>query len=445
VCGVCNLVIKDILGVIYAPHKTFKKVADNPKYLAVAIIILLFIALQAVYYHNYYSKINYEKTLPLTDQLDAFTSFNTLYDPQIINQWTATKDVAIRGNYQDYINQTFYGNNSLQLTLPNSNSLSASLEQFGYTADCGSEGFTILNMNIKQASPNAAPKSCIITLYTANGTSNYFTLDITSKLADNMGSWNNLTIPVGTSEWQTTGSPDWTEVTGLKLSITYSSSSDIHILLQGIFFRGQYVTQTNVLGLGTFFSVALYSIFMQIAFQWIILSVIAYLLLKVLKANNIVWKPIIVTIGYTLIAIVITSILLVLSAQTLPIIHCPYDLPFTTITYSDAIINNASPTSQAAYTTITASTATFTNLTTAINILMYILQIIFVSFAVKAVSGSTYIKNITQTTTDDTTTIETVNANTPSELSHIKCIIIAAVTVISTMFILALLAGLGLF
>jgi len=446
------LVIKDILGVIYAPHKTFKRIADNPKYLAVAIIILLFVSLQSIYYYNYYSKVNYEQTVPPVNQLSAFTSSGAnsslTYNPQVVNQWVVNQLAVMSENYQDYVNQTFYERNSLQFVLPNSNSLSVSLEQFEYTADCSSDGFTSLNMHIKQVTPNVAPKSGIITLYTANGTSDYFTRDITSMLVNNLGSWNNLTIPVGSAaEWQVTGSPDWAEVTGLKLSITYPSTSEINILLQGIFFRGQYLTQTDVLGSGMFVSIAVYSIFMQAAFQWIILSIVAYLLLKILKANNVVWKPIIVTIGYTLMSIVIVSILLILSSFILPAINCPYDLPYSTLAYSKDIINSASPASQVAHESIVAATATFSSLTTAINIFTYVLQIIFVTFAVKAISGCTYIKNSIQTTTtvDDTTTIEHDSTNTPSELSYIKCIIISVVTVISTMVLLSLLAYLGVF
>jgi hypothetical protein len=450
VCGAYNLVIKDILGVIYAPHKTYKKIANNPKYLAVAIIILLFVSLQSIYYYNYYSKVNYEQTLPPTNQLGAFTSLsvNSAYDLQIANKWIVTPGAVVTENYQDFINQTFYAPNSLQIMLPSGNSLSASLEQFGYTANCGPDGFTSLNMNIKQASPNSAPTSGTITLYSANSTSNYFSRDITSILTDNLGSWNNLTIPVGTSEWQITGSPDWTEITGLKLNITYPTSSGANILLQGIFFRGQYITQTSALGTGSFFGIAIYSIFMQVAFQWIIIVIVSYLLLKILKANNTtIWKPLIVTMGYTLIATVIASMLLIPSALTLPVINCPYDLPYTTITYSETIINSASQSSQIAYESIMASTATFSRLTSAINIVMYALQIIFVTFAVKAVSGCTYTKNSTQTTTNnETTIIETTNTNTtPTELSYIKSAIIAVITIVSTIILLALLAGLGIF
>jgi len=429
------LVIRDILGVVYAPHKTFKKVANNPKYLAVAIIILLIIVLQTGYYYSYYSKINFEQTLPPVGRLNAFTSINATH-------WITSQGITVKENSHDYINQTFYGNNSLQFT-GYEKSLSIALEQFGYTADCGPDGFTSLSMNIKQASSNDPPQTGIVTLYTANGTSDYFTRDITSMLTSNLGSWNNLTIPVGTSDWQATGSPDWAEITGLKLTVTYPTASERDILLQGLFFRGQYLTQTNALGIGMFFSVAVYSIFIQTAFQWIILAVISYLLLKLLKANSsISWKPLIVAIGYTLITVVIISTFLALSTFTLPIVHSPYDLPFSTLTYSDAIINSASPASQVAYEAITATTTTFARITSVINVFSYVLQGIFVAFAVKAVSGCTYTINNAQ---HETTIIETVNEQNTLELSFIKCIIIAIITVVSTNLVLAILAGLGVF
>lgn len=431
------MVVKDILGVIYAPHKVFKRIAGNPKYLAVAIIILLSVALQVSYYYSYYSKVHYEQTMPPVGQLNAFTTTNA-------TQWMTTHGTTVMENSQDFINQTFYGNSSLQFTLPKSNSLSITLEQFGYTADCSSDGFTSLNMNIKQVSPNTAPQSGVMTLYTANGTSNYFTLEITSMLAKNFDNWNNLTIPVGTSEWQNTGSPNWTEVTGLKLTLTYStSSSDINILLQGLFFRGQYLTQTNALGTGAFLSVATFSIVMQTAFQWIILTIVSYLILKGLKVTNIVWKPLIIVIGYTLMALVIIATLNALSTLTLLTVHYPYDFPpYVALVYPDFIINGASSTSQIAYESIVSATSTYTVINTIITIFMYVWQVALITFAVKAVSGYTYTKN---TTTSNTTTTETITNNAATELSYIKCIITAVITVISTFMLLNILSWLGMF
>jgi hypothetical protein len=70
------LIINDLLGVLYAPHKAFKKIVENPKYLGVVIIVVLFLAVQASYYTAFYSKTYYEQTAPTSDNLTAFTTSN---------------------------------------------------------------------------------------------------------------------------------------------------------------------------------------------------------------------------------------------------------------------------------------------------------------------------------------------------------------------------------
>ncbi len=93
------MILKDILGVIYQPHKAFKRIAENPKYLGIAIIIVLFVALQTTYYYSYYSQINYEQTTPPTEELSTFTTANA-------TQWITTEGTTVREDFNDFINQT---------------------------------------------------------------------------------------------------------------------------------------------------------------------------------------------------------------------------------------------------------------------------------------------------------------------------------------------------
>ena len=447
------LVIKDVFGVIYAPHKTFKRIAQNPKYLAIVIIVVLFVSLQTTYYYGYYSKVKYEQTMPPLNQLDAFTApaaTSTVLDsimPLVDKPWTTSEGASIGINKADYISQNFYGNNSLQFILFNGNRLSATLEQFGYTVNCGQDGFTLLSMSIKQGSPEVAqPTKGAITLYTANSTSNYFTLDITSMLKDsginNYNEWNNLTIPVGASaEWQSTGTPDWSDVTGLQLDLTYPESSNVDVLLQGIFFRGQYLTYISVSGTGSFLGYAAFSNVMQIAFQWLILAAVVYVLFKCFKIANVVWRPIFIVMGFALMALVVVAAIGILSTFTLQTVCCPYDFPpYGALVYPEAFVNNASPASQIVYEELVATTSTYTTITTALNIFMYILQAVIITFAVKAVSGISYAKP-----SSDAENPEVVTAVPVSELSYAKSIIIAVSTVILATIILLLLSFLGLF
>ena len=453
--GVIALVIKDVFGVIYAPQKTFKKIAKDPKYLAVIVIIGLFVAFQASYYYSYYLKVSYEQTMPPVDQLDAFTApiitntvIDTLFPPQVDKPWSTPQKASILINTDDFINQTYYGNNSLQFILNNANSLTATLEQFGYTANCEPDnGFTVLTMSIKQGALDAAfPTKAIITLYTENSTSNYFTLDITSMLTHNYNEWNNLTIPVGTSEWQSTGAPNWSEITGLQLALTYPESSNINILLQGIFFRGQYLSPVSALGVGAFLGNVIFVVILQIAFQWLILAAITYIFIKSAKANNVIWRPLFITIGFTLMALVMIAVFALLTTTiALPNVYYPYDFPpYGSITYPDFIINAASPTSQIAYESIVATTTTYTTITTALNILIYVFQVVLVTFAIKAVSGISYVK-YTITLDAENPQQQEVPQTPVSEFSYVKSILIAIGAVIISTIIIAFLQAMGLF
>ena len=59
------MILEDIAQVVYAPAKTFKKVVENPKYLAALIVLILFIGLQFGYEYVQLSKTYVENTSPL--------------------------------------------------------------------------------------------------------------------------------------------------------------------------------------------------------------------------------------------------------------------------------------------------------------------------------------------------------------------------------------------
>jgi hypothetical protein len=391
--------INEILGVLYAPHKAFKKIAENPKYLGVAVIITLFVALQVGTYYNYFSRVNFEQTSPAPVQVGVNQAGVAVYSVNQFafdnaTQWVTSQGTAVTQNFNDFINQTYYGNNSLQFAV-SANNLSAALIGFGTPVNCGSNGFQNLSMSIKQTSPSAAPEAAKLILYTSGGTSSYYQLDVTSMLSSNVGEWNNLTLPVGTSQWQSTGSANWSDVTGLKLEITYSSTSNITVLMQGIFFHGQYTTQVNALGTGAFIGYAAYSVVIQALLQWIILAAMSFLILKGLKAANVTWRPIFIATGFVLAVLIITSTFQLISTLTLPTVYLPYDFPPSgSLVYPDAYINAASSASQVNYQAILAATATYRTINTAVTIIMYVWQAAVLTFAVKAVSGLSYVKSL---------------------------------------------------
>lgn len=383
------MIINDLLGVLYAPHKAFKKIAENPKYLGVIIIVVLFLAVQTSYYTAFYSKVYYEQTSPTTDNLTAFTTSNATL-------WTVNSGGSRSLNNNDFINETFTGNNSLQFDLTNSNRLIVSLDNFGYSVDCSENAFRNLSLRIKQVEPSSLPQTATVTLYCSNSTSDYFQYDLTSILASgSVNEWNNLTIPVGTSSWQITGSANWSDVTGIKLDFEYSSTSDITVRIDGLFFRGWYMTVIDGAGITLFAVSAIESVVIQFLFEWIIFAAVLYLILKGLNAANLTWKPLFVATGYVLMVMVMVALFGLISTAALPTVYYPFEFPpSASLVYSDAYISAASVQSQVIYNTIASQVALYTGMSTALTILLYVWEVALATFAVRAVANTSLTKSV---------------------------------------------------
>ena len=382
------MIINDILGVLYAPHKAFKKIIENPKYLGVAIILLLFVAIQTGYYFSYYSKINYEQTSPSIDQLNAWTTTNATV-------WTTTQGATVNRDFIDYINETYLGNSSLQFAISNSNNLSMALSNFNLV-NCAQDGFHNLSMRIKLVQPQVAPQNVSLTLYSSGSTSNYFQYDLTPQFStSSIGEWNNLTIPVGTQDWKSTGAANWTDITGIKMDFTYPTSSNITVRVEGFFFRGEYLTVLEGSGNLAFAASAIQFTLIQFLFQWIILTVVIYLILKGLKAANVVWKPLFIAVGFALVILVITWLINLIATFTLPMVYYPYEFPPSgSLIYPDYIVSSVSAPSLANYNAIIAATTIFTSISTAVTILLYVWEATLVTLIIRALTEFSWGKSI---------------------------------------------------
>ena len=194
------MILDDMAKVVYAPVKVFKKIIENPKYLGVIIILLLFIGLQIGFEYVQFSKTYTENTSPTVDQLPTFINSTS---------WNSSSNVALSNNYNDFFNYSIYvaaigtnyslfGNSSLEMAAANTNNITAALGNV-FNVDCSApSGFQNLSMTIKQVEPTVAPQSATLTMYSVND-SNSYQYDLTSSLSNTkaIGLWNNLTIPVG--------------------------------------------------------------------------------------------------------------------------------------------------------------------------------------------------------------------------------------------------------
>lgn len=302
-----------ILKVIYAPHKAFKEIAQNPKYIGPILIMILFAAANVGSMYTLASKTLIEETLPTSKQLDEWTENATL--------WTTSGMTS--ENYTDYIQGSIYGNRSIEFSAINSNEISMQLDNIGPVNCSDPSGYKDLYLRIKWTSPDDSPENAIIYLYSISS-SNYFYYNLTENLSGStVNVWNNITIPLANQNWTRIGTAaDWENITGLGLNFTWSESSNITVLVDGLFFGGVFKPMVDdVGGYVVYFSVFT---FMQFVVKWVLLGGIIYIMTKAFQANT-VWRVILILVGFALITMFVQAVINAATFLTLPTIRYPFE------------------------------------------------------------------------------------------------------------------------
>ena len=311
-------VLGDILRVLYAPHKVFKDVIKNPGYLGPVILLIIFVLAQVGSSYIVASRSYIEQTNPLGDVGDSWTA-NAL-------NWEATPGVVISNNTVDFINSTlYYGATSIEFMASDLQSISMGLPDFGDSVNCGPEGFNNVSLRVKIISPDSNPESVYLVLSSLDESS--FVYDITNEFKNNNDVWTNLTLPVGFGDWTNIGNTAvWENITGLNLEFSWSGNSTVNMLVDGLFFRGDFRGPLELYGVSYFSSSAINAV-APFLFEWLLLSGFMYLLIKGLKSESeVVWRTLMVAVGYSLVTIVIQALLLTLVYTSLPDIYYPLEV-----------------------------------------------------------------------------------------------------------------------
>jgi len=319
------LVINEILKVFYAPHKAFKAIVQNPKYLGPLLILIIFTAAQTGFYYVQASKIYYEATLPPGLQADEWTENATL--------WQASPGAVVSNNYLDFINGTslgagspdYYGNSSIEFTLDSSQAIQMALADLDGSVDCSETGFKTLSFRTKVVAPAMKPQNVTMFLYSLSD-SNYFYYDLTGSFSDSAADvWKNVTLPVGSTDWSSSNSAaKWQNITSLMIEFKWSNASNIKMRIDGLFFRGLFKNTIEVNGEQTV--LLNYALIAATPFlvQWLLLTAIMYLIIKGLK-GNVIWKPLMVAVGFALVTLIIQALAMLVTYSTLSPIIVPLE------------------------------------------------------------------------------------------------------------------------
>jgi len=303
-----------IFKVIYAPHKAFKEIIQEPKYIGPILIMILFIAADMGFAYTLLSKQYFEQTLPTAQQLDMWTENSTIW---------ASNGETPKNNYDDFISGTYYGNSSIEFSIGNNTQIWMQLNDIGNINCSKPDGYKSLYLRIKLTSPEDSPENVTIFLFSSNS-SEYFYYDLTENFSSptNINVWNKLTIPLVEDWLNNSVAASWANITGLKLDFTWSENRNITLLVDGLFFGG--IFKSSLTGVGDMFSFSL-SAFTQFVIRWFILGGLLYVMVKAFGAK-ILWRSVLILIGFALITMFIQALINAIAFSTLPTLYYGFDL-----------------------------------------------------------------------------------------------------------------------
>jgi len=297
-----------IFKVIYAPHKAFKEIAQNPRYFGPMLIMILFIAANVAAAYAFLAKTYVEVTVPSSDNKDLWTEDKDFWQP--LNGANCAE------NFTDYIAGNYYGNKSIEFLVEQSDKIAMELCNIGIV-NCSSQGgYTRLYLRVKWTSPDHLPKNASLCIYSGTSSS---CRDITNGLSA-LGVWNNLTVPLADGSW--VGEIDWGNVTGLKLEIAWNQTSNIRVLLDGLFFGGVY--KSSLEGATTYLALYGANSFMQFTLRWFLLGVTLYIFTKLFKAKT-VWRVVLVLAGFALVTMFVQAVINAATFSAMPALTYPLE------------------------------------------------------------------------------------------------------------------------
>jgi hypothetical protein len=413
------LVVDEIGKVIYAPQKAFKKILQKPQYLGAFILLIIFVVFQIGYTYVAGSTQHLELTSPAASQGD--------YWAQNAGLWKANPDVMISNNTVDYINSTatpfggppYFGTNSVEFVATNASSIRMELDLNG-SVNCGADSFTNFSLIIKLVNPNFAPSNVSLYLNSLNDSSFYY--DLTGSVVSVPSDvWNNITVPVNTNAWTSSSIlATWNNITKVRMEFTWSNSSDIDMRVAGLLFGGLFENYVGLYGGdGPFLAQAALSGVAPFIFEWIILTAVIYIFIKLLK-GNITWKPLMVAVGFAMITLVIQAIIFLAVYLTLPTIYLPIEV----------LANVSGGMSLLPAATVDAiSTANL--ITSVVLIIIYVWTVALGTFIIRDITAG-------QPQTQEPVIIETSPAQ---QFSWFKSILVSAAAFLVTLLIIGFLLG----
>ena len=315
--------VREVFEVLYSPVKAFKKIIEKPDFKGVLLILVLFISFAAVGQYVVYSKIFLLTEMPDDDDWTESTAL-----------WTSNGLLSLdETNYKAE-------NYSVKSFVSNGMNIWMKLRDMGPFDCLEDEGYKELFFWINWTRENEV-SSCNATLRLLSGSeSSYFELDLTGLISNLSAEWSNATLKIGpeNQDWAAINSPEWKSVTGLEFRLAWLTSANLTLKIDDLHFQ-RYV---SFLEKGAFSVGAIIQILMSAAvafsMNWILWSIILFMIAKVFREEGGPWTVFFVIIGHVLIVTVVYTIVSAALFSQLSPLNLPLKaLPPTTEAEANAL------------------------------------------------------------------------------------------------------------
>jgi hypothetical protein len=307
------LVGRELVEVLYSPVNAFKKIIEKPDFKAVLLVLVLVVSSMMVSQYVLSSKLFLENRLPENDD----------WTESLANQHNWTSNGLLSLDAADFKMGNTDGNHSIASSLTDT-SIWMKITNIGSVNCSREDGYIELFFWIKWSSDaGSSPSSATLKLFSGSEDS-YFESDTTDLLASS-GEWTNVTLQVGQDQgWTSNNSPDWQNIAGLEFKLDWSSSTNLGMKIDGLFFR----KYSSPIVTGEFDAVVpsiLLQVVLNFAMNWILWAGILMIVAKLFNEDFGRWNIFFVIIGYSFIVMVVYTLVNVVPLLTLPPLDVPLD------------------------------------------------------------------------------------------------------------------------
>ena len=308
------MVVREVFEVLYSPVNAFKKIIEKPDFKGVILVLVLAISVLMVQQYVASSKLYIEDRFPESDDwTEALTGQH---------EWVSNGSPSLDAT--DFQMGNVDGNHSISSSATGT-SVWMNVIHVGSINCSGEDGYIELFFWIKWSNDAGSfPSSGTVKLF-SGGEDNYFESDITGLLASS-ADWKNITLSVGAGQgWIVNNSPNWQDITGIEFILDWSSSAELTLKIDGLFFR-RYSSPIINGDFSSAFPSILFQVVLNFAMSWILWAGILIIVAKLFNEDLGQWNTFFVVIGYSFIATVVYILINLLPLSSLPSLNIPLDV-----------------------------------------------------------------------------------------------------------------------